>query len=108
MSLRPPLSVCILVFDVTCVSRDGQTIQARAGLRVLPDHSFADSPPCDLQARFASLTVCEGPRWIDNDRVVTSAGINAGMDMSLHLVERVTGKALAQRTARQMNYRWID
>jgi len=36
------------LFEVACVSRDGQAIQARAGLRVLPEHSFANHPPCDL------------------------------------------------------------
>ncbi len=36
------------LFDVACMSRDGQPIQARAGLRVLPEHSFANHPPCDL------------------------------------------------------------
>lgn len=36
------------LFEVACISRDGQPIQARAGLRVLPEHSFANHPPCDL------------------------------------------------------------
>jgi len=157
------------LFDVSCVSRDGQPIQARAGLRVLPEHSFADNPACnvlivpggvvdaaiadpatlewiartsgesqitasvctgafllaasgvlrsgrvtthwedvaDLRARFPALTVVEGPRWIDNGALLTSAGISAGIDMSLHLVARLAGQALAERTARQMDYRWL-
>ncbi|CAM3525770.1 DJ-1/PfpI family protein [Polaromonas hydrogenivorans] len=36
------------LFDVTCVARDLLPVQARAGLRILPRHSFADSPPCEL------------------------------------------------------------
>jgi transcriptional regulator GlxA family with amidase domain len=36
------------LFEVACVSRDGQAIQARAGLRVLPEHSFASHPAFDL------------------------------------------------------------
>lgn len=157
------------LFDVACVSRDGQPIQARAGLRVLPEYSFANNPPCqllivpggvvdaamadlatldwiartsgeshitasvctgafllaasgvlrsghvtthwedvaDLRARFPALTVVEGPRWIDNGALLTSAGISAGIDMSLHLVARLAGQALAERTARQMDYRWL-
>jgi transcriptional regulator GlxA family with amidase domain len=51
--------------------------------------------------------VVEGPRWIDNGALLTSAGISAGIDMSLHLVARLAGQALAERTARQMDYRWL-
>lgn len=60
----------------------------------------------DLRARFPALDVREGVRWVDNGRIVSSAGISAGIDMSLHLVERLAGRELAERTARQMDYAW--
>ncbi|WP_198086305.1 DJ-1/PfpI family protein [Variovorax sp. E3] len=60
----------------------------------------------DLRAQFPALDVREGVRWVDNGRVVSSAGISAGIDMSLHLVERLAGRELAERTARQMDYTW--
>ena len=62
----------------------------------------------DLREQFPSLDVREGERWIDSGRVVSSAGISAGIDMSLHLVERLAGRALAERTARQMDYAWTS
>ena len=34
------------------------------------------------------------------------AGVAAGIDMSLHLVERGQGEELARATARQMDYEW--
>ncbi len=40
-----------------------------------------------------------------HDGVVTSAGISAGIDMSLEMVERLYGKAVADDTARYMEYR---
>lgn len=52
------------------------------------------------------LTVDTGARWIDHGDVVTSAGISAGIDMSLHLVARLTSHELALATARQMDYSW--
>lgn len=52
------------------------------------------------------LCVVEGPRWIDAGSIVTSAGISAGIDMSLHLVERLHSRELALRTARQMAFDW--
>lgn len=60
----------------------------------------------DLRRQFPALEVCDSVRWVDLGRLLTSAGISAGMDMSLHLVERLGGEALALRTARQMDYAW--
>jgi transcriptional regulator GlxA family with amidase domain len=60
----------------------------------------------ELQARFPKLRVEAGASWIDCDTVLTSAGISAGIDMSLHLIERIAGRDLALATARQMEYRW--
>jgi transcriptional regulator GlxA family with amidase domain len=60
----------------------------------------------ELRERFPSLDVREDVRWVDNGRIVSSAGISAGIDMSLHLVERLAGRELAERTARQMDYAW--
>ena len=60
----------------------------------------------DLRARFPQLEVRENVRWVDRGARVTSAGISAGIDMSLHLVARLAGSALAERTARQMDTPW--
>lgn len=62
----------------------------------------------DLQHDYALLQVIEGVPWVDEGRIVTSGGISAGIDMSLHLVERLAGRELALRTARQMEYRWAE
>jgi transcriptional regulator GlxA family with amidase domain len=54
----------------------------------------------------------------DGGRITTSAGISAGIDMSLHLVASMAnshmralgldGHTLATRTAHQMEYRWAS
>jgi transcriptional regulator GlxA family with amidase domain len=63
----------------------------------------------DLLRQLApTATVHENRRFIDNGRIVTSAGISAGMDMSLHVVAKLLGDQAAQKTARQMEYRWTD
>lgn len=51
-------------------------------------------------------TVSENRRFVDNGNVITSAGIAAGIDMSLHVVERLHGAELAAATARYMEYPW--
>lgn len=60
----------------------------------------------DLQKTHPALKVIGDVPWVDCGKVVTSGGISAGIDMSLHLVERLAGRELAIATARQMEYRW--
>ncbi len=61
-----------------------------------------------LRALRPGLRVREGTRWVDEGAIVTSAGISAGIDMSLHLVERLHSRELALRTARQMEFDWVE
>jgi transcriptional regulator GlxA family with amidase domain len=60
----------------------------------------------DLARRYPQVNVINDRRWVDQGSVVTSGGISAGIDMSLHLVERLSGRALALRTAKQMMFDW--
>jgi len=60
----------------------------------------------ELQRLFPAVRVEAGACWVDERDRVTSAGISAGLDMSLHLVSRLAGRELAERTARQMDYVW--
>jgi transcriptional regulator GlxA family with amidase domain len=59
-----------------------------------------------LRQSFPKATVQEGRRFIDEGRVVTTAGVSAGIDGSLHVVARLLGRAVADRTARYMEYHW--
>jgi putative intracellular protease/amidase len=47
-------------------------------------------------------------RWIIDGKYVTSSGVSAGTDMALGLVERLYGRALAERMARGAEYSWND
>jgi transcriptional regulator GlxA family with amidase domain len=60
----------------------------------------------DMRSMFSQVTVEEDVRWVEQGNIITSAGISAGMDMSLHLVSRLESETLALATARQMDYRW--
>jgi transcriptional regulator GlxA family with amidase domain len=53
-----------------------------------------------------TATVHEDRRYIDNGQLITSAGIAAGIDMSLHVVARLLGETAAMATARHMEYPW--
>jgi transcriptional regulator GlxA family with amidase domain len=45
-----------------------------------------------------------GKRWVDNGKVITSAGVSAGIDMSLYVVGKLFGFDQAERTAKYMEY----
>lgn len=57
----------------------------------------------DMRAMYPAVTVVESRRWVDAGRVVTSGGLSAGIDMALHLVERLASRDLAVAVARLMD-----
>ncbi|MCA2017069.1 DJ-1/PfpI family protein [Vibrio tritonius] len=84
----------------------GAFLLARAGLlagKKVTTH-WEDIPA--LQETFEELTVVPNVRWVHDGYVVTSAGISAGIDMSLWLVSELTTRTLAEETAIQMDYAW--
>ncbi|MDB6003727.1 MAG: ThiJ/PfpI family protein [Prosthecobacter sp.] len=85
----------------------GSFLLAQAGLL---DNKRATTHWSDIEemkSLFPKVTVEDQVRWIDQDTLITSAGISAGIDMSLHLVSRIDSESLALATARQMDYRWL-
>ena len=60
----------------------------------------------DFHSMFPEIDVQAEVRWVDNGQIVTSAGISAGIDMSLHLVSRLESQDLAVKTAWQMEFDW--
>jgi transcriptional regulator GlxA family with amidase domain len=51
-----------------------------------------------------NTTVIENQRFVDNGKIITSGGIAAGIDMSLHVVSKLLGKQQAEQTAEYMEY----
>ena len=85
----------------------GSFLLAQAGLL---DNKRATTHWADIdemKSMFPNVTVEKDVRWIDQDTLITSAGISAGIDMSLHLVSRLDSESLALATAKQMDYRWL-
>jgi transcriptional regulator GlxA family with amidase domain len=54
----------------------------------------------ELARRFPAISVDPGVLFVDEGRVLTSAGAAAGIDLCLHLVRRDYGAAVAAATAR--------
>ncbi|USD64423.1 DJ-1/PfpI family protein [Vibrio sp. SCSIO 43136] len=60
----------------------------------------------DLANMFPDLEVLPDLRWVNGEFGYSSGGISAGIDLSLHLVEKYYGASIAKSTALQMEYRW--
>lgn len=57
-----------------------------------------------LQDDYPQVRVQRDQRVVDEGNVITSAGVSAGIDMSLHVVARLHGEATAAWTARRMEF----
>ncbi len=71
------------------------------GLRATTHHECLDL----LRTTAPRAEVVATERFVDEGRIVTAAGISAGIDASLHVVSRLIGAEAADRTARCMEYR---
>lgn len=60
----------------------------------------------DLAETAPGCTVLEDVRYVDNGQIITSAGITAGIDAALYIVQRLLGEATAHETARHLEYVW--
>lgn len=91
---------CQLVLSV-CT---GALVLGRAGLlsgREATTHFMAFD---ELRAAAPDSVVRPDQRIVDNGNIVLSAGVSAGIDMSLHVVARLLGVDVARETARYMEY----
>jgi transcriptional regulator GlxA family with amidase domain len=45
-------------------------------------------------------------RYVDNGKVITTAGLSAGIDGALHVVSNILGKETARAVASGLEYKW--
>ncbi|MDT8899983.1 DJ-1/PfpI family protein [Anaeroselena agilis] len=58
----------------------------------------------NLQEIAPAAIVVADKRFTDNGKVMTSGGISAGIDLSLHIVTKLYGKETAAKTIKYMEY----
>ena len=59
-----------------------------------------------LREQYPKTKVVDDQRFVDNGRIITTAGLTAGMDGALHVVSRVLGNGVAQQVALGEEYDW--
>lgn len=92
--------------DLTLSVCTGAFVLANAGLLDGKEATTHWGSIIRLQKQFPKVTVRDDRRVVDGGKIVTSAGVSAGIDGALHAVERLCGKPIATKTARYMEYNW--
>lgn len=82
----------------------GALILAKAGLldglSATTHHSALDQ----LKKTAPKTKIVKDQRFVDNGKIITSAGISAGIDMSFYVVEKLLDKNAVVATSKQMEY----
>lgn len=82
----------------------GAFLLARAGLldgATATTHHWGQG---DLQKVAPKCRVVAGQRFVDNGKIITTAGVTAGIDGALHVVERLLGPQAARWIANE----WLE
>ncbi len=85
---------------------NGAFLLARTGLLDgLEATTFYDLIP-DLRREAPRTRVVGDRRFVDNGRIVTTAGLSSGIDGALHMITKLRGQGAAQQVALNMEYDW--
>jgi putative intracellular protease/amidase len=85
---------------------NGAFILAKAGLLDGLSATTTASRLDELASAAPKTRVLRDRRFVDNGKIITTAGLSAGIDGALHLVERLEGRVRAEEVARDIEYRW--
>jgi putative intracellular protease/amidase len=90
------------------------TLTVCTGAMILAETGLLDGHPATtwhgalerLARDFPQVHGQPGRRFVDAGRFVTTAGVSAGIDGSLHVVARLLGRHVAEQASRYMEYPW--
>jgi putative intracellular protease/amidase len=60
----------------------------------------------DLKREATKTKVVSDQRYVDNGKIITTAGLSSGIDGALHLISKMIGNGRAQAVALNMEYDW--
>ena len=89
-----------ITFSVCSGTRILGKIGLLDGIKYTTHHEVME----DMNQIAPKAIIVSGKRFIDNGKLLTSAGISAGIDLSLYLVEKIFGKEIREKTQAYMEY----
>jgi putative intracellular protease/amidase len=72
------------------------------GLTATTFHGLLD----ELKTIAPKAKIVNDQRFVDNGKIITTAGLSSGMDGALHLIEKLAGYGKAQEVALALEYNW--
>jgi putative intracellular protease/amidase len=94
-AVKHTLSVC-----------NGAIILADAGLLDGLSATTTDGWIPRMRKAYPKIHVVDDQRFVDNGKIITTAGLSAGIDGALHVVEISNGRSEAQQVALGLEYNW--
>ena len=85
---------------------NGAFILAKAGLLDGLEATTTSNLIPMLREVAPKTRVVDDRRFVDNGKIITTAGLSSGIDGSLHVIERFFGRGTAQMAALGMEYNW--
>ncbi len=62
----------------------------------------------ELRNAFPNVNVLAKVRFVDNGRIITTAGVSAGIDGALHLISKIKGDKITREVVEYMEYdHWL-
>jgi putative intracellular protease/amidase len=92
--------------QVTMSVCNGAFLLANAGLLDGLTATTTSSRIEQLRTQYPKIHVVDDRRFIDNGKIITTAGLSSGIDGALHVVSRILGNGEAQRVALADEYDW--
>jgi len=87
---------------------NGAFILASAGLLDGLTATTTSGNISKLASEFPKVKVVRDRRYVDNGRVITTAGLSAGIDGALHVIARLFGTGVAQQVALSEEHEWKE
>jgi len=92
--------------EVTMSVCTGAFILAKAGLLDGQQATTHWGQLTRLRKAAPNIDVRDKVRFVDVGKIVTTAGVSAGIDGALHVVDRLSGRSTATWAASAMEYKW--
>jgi len=84
----------------------GAFILAQAGLLDGLSATTVSHSIGELAQAAPKAQIVHNQRYVDNGKIITTAGLSSGIDGAYHLIAKIKGKGTAQAAALGMEYRW--
>ncbi len=85
---------------------NGAYILAKIGLLDGLEATTTASLIPGLKVAAPKTRVVDDKRFVDNGKIITTAGLSSGIDGALHVIDRLFGRSVAQIAALGMEYNW--